>query len=164
MRQRIRWELPEPDPIPSKAWSMQTEIEFVKGGGVLGCEVKTGGAMKAGPEHCQYFRAISGSTLAQLRADAGYERQKMIMESKFEPGQSIPAALPPDGFRLVVRQVARITIDASGVPMKCDVIETAGPQPPFDGCSELLADRYEAPGIKIGAIEATLARNFYISE
>ena len=163
-RQRIRWELPEPDPIPSKAWSIQISLEFVKEGGVVGCEVRTGGAMKSNPDQCRFFRSMTGDALAQLRADAGYERQKFIMESNFVPGHSVPAAAPPNGFRLAMRQVARLTIDASGMPMKCDVIETVGPKPPVDGCFELLDDRYEAPGIKVGAIETTIARNLYVTE
>ncbi|HEU0310566.1 MAG TPA: energy transducer TonB, partial [Sphingomicrobium sp.] len=46
-RQRIRWELPEPKPTPFKPWSIRIALEFIKGGGVLACNVESSGAIDA---------------------------------------------------------------------------------------------------------------------
>ena len=67
-------------------------------------------------------------------------------------------------MRLYGRQVGRLTIDESGKALQCKVVDTEGPQPPWEGCPDLLGDHYEKPAIRAGAIEATMVRNLFISE
>ncbi|HEU0311409.1 MAG TPA: hypothetical protein VFR36_09355, partial [Sphingomicrobium sp.] len=118
----------------------------------------------ASQEHCKFFSMMSQGYLDQIRSDAGYERKKMVMETQFSPGQSVPEAIAPAGLRLFSRQVGRLTVSESGKALKCDVIKTEGPQPPIDDCSDLLGDRFEALGIEVGAVEATVARNIFIGD
>ena len=162
-RQRIRWELPEPEPMPSKPWTMRLTLEFVEDGGITSCDMKASGALKTYDDGCKFFMQLSGP-LARFRADAGYKRQRTVLETSFAPGTAIPEAEAPNGMRLAGRQVARLSVDETGKPLACRVIEAQGPEPQAEGCDDLLLARFERPGIKVGAIDATVVRSYFVSE
>jgi hypothetical protein len=67
-------------------------------------------------------------------------------------------------MQLAGRQVARLTIDASGKTLQCRVIQSEGVQPAPDGCDDLVGDLFERPGIAIGAVEATMVRTAFATE
>lgn len=162
-RQRIRWELPEAEPMPIKPWTMRLALEFVEEGGITSCNVETSGALQNDEDACGFFMQMSGP-LAKFRAEAGYKRRKTLLETSFAPGAEIPKPAPPSEMQLFGRQVARLSVDESGKTLSCQVIETEGPATQSDSCDDLLRARFEPPGIKTGAIEVTIARNLYISE
>ena len=165
-RQRIRWELPEADPMPLKPWTMRLTLEFVEEGGVTSCEVETSGALpnfQREEEGCRFFMQLSGP-LARFRADAGYKRRKTVLETSFAPGVEIPTSNPPSGMQLFAHQVARLSVDETGKTLACRVIEAEGRAKQREGCDDLLHARFEPPGIEVGAIEVTVARNLYLSE
>lgn len=163
VRQRIRWVLPEAEPVPVTAWSSRVSIDYIKDGGVVACRIETTGALKADDSDCGFFRSLSGGMLARIRSDAGYGRQTFVMETQFSPGPAVPVVKPPVGTELFMRQVSRLTIDSSGKPLRCEVISTEGPQPPIEGCPDLLDGRYEKPGLGVGAIEAIVARSLFLT-
>jgi len=162
-RQRIRWELPESDPMPVEPWSIRLTLDFVEGGGILSCKVETTGAIDSHKEDCDFLLTLSDG-LAKLRADADYQQGRMVMETQFSPDATAPMPKPPPGMQLSARQVARITIDEAGKPLNCQVVDTEGPEPPIAGCDDLLRGVYQRPKIKNGAIEATLVRTLYLAE
>jgi len=160
LRQRIRWELPERNPLPIKPWSMRLTLNFVEEGGILSCRVETTGAMKANQRACDFHLMMSDG-LAKLRADADYRQQQFVMETQFAPDANALEPKTPPGMRLFASQVARLTIDETGKPLQCRVIKSEGPEPLMAGCDDFLEAKYERPAIKTGAIEATLTRNLY---
>ena len=162
LRQRIRWELPEPDPMPIRPWTMRLTLEFVEEGGITSCDVETSGALKS-HDGCSFFMQLSGP-LAKFRADAGYKRQRTVFDTSLTTGTEAPSADTPSGMRLAGKQVARLSIDESGKPLGCRVVASEGPAPQAEDCDDLLIARFERPGIKVGAIEVTIARNFFTSE
>ncbi len=162
-RQRIRWELPEAEPMPLKPWGMRLTLEFVEEGGITSCDVQTSGALQNEENACHFFMQLSGP-LARFRAEAGYRRRKTLLETSFAPGAEIPKPNPPAGMQLFARQVARLSVDESGKTLSCRVVETEGPATQGEGCDDLLRARFEPPGITAGAIEVTVARNLYITE
>lgn len=164
VRQRIRWELPEPEPMPISSWSMQLILEFVEGGGLISCNVETTGALRQDPNLCRFFSQIFGSHLNRLRADAGYKQQRMIVETRLSPSTQVSITPPPNGMRLFARQVARLSVDEAGKPLSCHVIESEGPEPDTKKCDDLLEGRFERPGIKVGAMEVTISRSLYMAE
>jgi len=163
-RQRIRWELPEPEPTPFKPWSARYTLEFVEDGGLISCRADLGGAIKEQDAQCGLVSDMWGSALGSLRADAGYQRRTLVLDTEFAPGSQIPPAKSIKGLELFGRQVARLTVDASGKPLACRVVEFEGLQPSPDGCDDLLSDTYESPGIGVGAVEATMVRSAYVGE
>ena len=162
-RQRIAWQLPEPEPLPINPWSMRVTIEFVRDGGVLSCQVDAKN-MPASQNDCNFFLRLSDRNLARLRADAGGERQKVMFETLFSRDSKIVDPIAPAGARIYARQVSRLTIDESGKPLRCEVIKTEGEPSPVDGCDDLLEGRYDKPEIEVGAIEAIVQRVVYMSE
>jgi TonB family protein len=163
-RQRIRWELPEPEPMPFNPWSSRMTLDFMEDGGVISCRVETSGALKDQQESCGLISDMWQSALGTLRIDAGHARRTLILETQFAPGNRISPGPPPAGARLVGRQTVRMTIDASGKTLQCRVIETEGLEPPNEGCEDLLDGIFEEPGVKVGAVEATMARAAFVIE
>jgi TonB family protein len=163
-RQRIRWELPPPQPMPFKAWSTRFTIELVRDGGVIACRLETTGIDKDRSEECDLLSKMWQSSLSRLRADAGYERRTLVSEVQFAPNNRTVPAEAPAGTRLFARQVMRLTIDANGKTLQCRVIETEGLKSPIEECDDLLDNLFERPGIKVGAVEATMVRTAYVSE
>lgn len=161
--QRIKWRLPEPEPLPINPWSMRVTIEFVKDGGVLSCQVDTQN-MPESQSDCNFFLQLSDRSLAQLRADAGGERRKVMFETQFSRATKIVEPIAPAGTRIFAREVSRLTIDASGKPLRCEVIKTEGQRSPVEGCDDLLEGRYDKPEVKVGAIEAIVQRLVFMSE
>lgn len=162
LRQRIRWQLPEPDPTPIKPWSARFTIDFVEDGGAIACKMETTGALKADQEFCDPLSGIWEAALAAVRSDAGYKRSKLILETQFAPDDRISPAKAPAGTELVARQVARLTIDATGKTLQCRVVETEGSEAMITGCEELLSEQFEKPAIAVGAIEATMMQSIFI--
>jgi TonB family protein len=163
-RQRIRWQLPEPTPLPIRAWSMRMTLDFVEEGGVISCKMEASGAMQEDQDSCSLFLQMSNGPFAKIRADGGYKQQRVIFETKLSPGLEASEPQPPSGMRLFARQVARLSVDESGKPLSCQVIQAIGPAAHDNGCDDLLIGTYERPGIKIGALEVTMARNLYTEE
>jgi TonB family protein len=161
--QRIRWELPRRDMTPIKPWSTRFTLEFVKDGGAIDCKLETTGAMKGNEESCNFGMDMWEGMLSIVRSDAGYERHKLVFYTSFAPDIREVKSIEPEGTRLITRQVARLTIDASGKPLQCRVLETEGYKPPVEGCDDLLEGMYEKPDIQSGAIEATFERAVYSS-
>jgi len=161
--QRIRWEMPQPDPTPIKPWSTRFTLELVKDGGAIDCKLETTGAMKSDESSCDYGMDMWLGMLSMVRADAGYERRKLVFYTRFAPDSRDVPPIEPEGTVLITRQVARLTIDASGKPLQCKVVKTEGHKPPIEGCDDLLGGMYERPEIPSGAIEATFERAVYSS-
>ena len=166
LQQRIKWELPADDPpVPIKAWSMRFTMEFVKDSGVVDCHMEAAGALKVQDDQreCGFATEMWEGILATLRSDAGYERGKLVFDTQFAPGNQLIAVKPPEGTRLMARQLVRLTIDADGKTLQCRVVETEGSPPPT-GCEDLLKTTYQKPQLQAGAIEATFARAVYVNE
>jgi len=141
---------------------MRLTLSFVEEGGILSCRVETTGAMKADQKACDFYLMMSDG-LAKLRADADYRQHQFVMETHFHPDATSPKPKAPAGMRLFARQVSRLTIDETGTPLQCRVVESEGPTPMM-GCDDFLGRKFEKPSIRTGAIEATLTRNFFRPE
>jgi TonB family protein len=162
LTQRIQWKLPDRDPIPIKAWSARLAIEFVEAGGVVSCKFDAIGALKSKSGGCEFWLRLSNKSLSALRADAGYKRRKVVLDTLFSPTTTYVERSAPDGLDRFGRQLARLTVDNKGKALQCKVIEAEGP-PPADECEDLLDQRYEAPGIAAGAVELTVVRSVYVT-
>lgn len=162
LRQRIRWQIPEPEPVPISPWSSRIILTLAKGGAVMSCKWQRNGVSKIDEGACGFFAVVPSQYLAPFMAGATADVSTVYMDNRFLPGEMTEQTAADPKTDLLGRQVIRVTIDPVGKISRCNVAESVGFAANLpNGCLELEPWQYEMPTTKAGlptSLDATIIR------
>jgi len=162
VRARIRWVLPDPDPLPITPWSSRVSLTLAKGGAVMSCKVQSTGALKVDQGDCGFFSYLPSQLLAPLMASANADVSTVFMETQFIPDESRDRIASDSKTDLIMRQVLRITIDPTGKISRCTTEESRGPIANIpEGCEEVEGSIFQMPKTQGGlptSLDAKITR------
>ncbi|HMI40120.1 MAG TPA: energy transducer TonB [Sphingomicrobium sp.] len=160
LRQRVRWQLPQPDPVPINPWSSRITLTLAKGGVVMSCKQERSGGFKVDEGACGFFSMIPSAFLAPLLARATTDISTVFMDTKFLPGEMKDRMASDPRTELITRKVVRVTIDPAGKVSRCTTLESVGPgSDTATACEGISGASFQMPTTKAGlptSIEATI--------
>lgn len=145
MHARIRWVLPEPDPIPIVPWTSTMTWKIDREGQLKSCDVTNDEIFSNDPtdnEDCNDAAAAPGDVRRLLREGSNQEIATVVLESRFIPGERSPSMRPGEGHGevLLYREAVSIMIGTDGKTSDCRTIERSGPlpAPQIDPCKSFI--------------------------